>query len=104
MYSGIIVGIDDERAELPEAYSLSQNYPNPFNPETVIEFALPRSGDVSLVIYNLRGEEVALLINSAMPAGIHSVSWDASSLASGIYLYRLVAGDFIETRKMVLLK
>ena len=102
--SFIPVGVENERAGLPAEFALSQNYPNPFNPETVIEFALPQSGDVSLVVYNLRGEEVALLLSGTMPAGNHRISWDASRLASGIYLYRLVAGDFIETRKMVLLK
>ena len=102
--SFIPVGVENERAGLPAEFALSQNYPNPFNPETVIEFALPQSGDVSLVVYNLRGEEVALLLSGAMTAGIHRVIWDASSVASGIYLYRLVASDFIETRKMVLLK
>ncbi|MCH7820268.1 MAG: T9SS type A sorting domain-containing protein, partial [Candidatus Marinimicrobia bacterium] len=85
-------------------FALSQNYPNPFNPETVIEYALPQSGDVSLVVYNLNGEEVRRWDLQGQPAGIHSVSWDASSVASGIYLYRLVAGNFVETRKMVFIK
>ena len=105
VYSGFIsVGVESEITGLPAEFALSQNYPNPFNPETVIEYALPQSGNVSLVVYNLRGEEVARLINGTMPAGNHRISWDASRLASGIYLYRLVAVDFIETRKMVLLK
>ena len=102
--SFIPVGVENERAGLPAEFALSQNYPNPFNPETVIEFALPQSGDVSLVVYNLRGEEVALLLSGTMPAGNHRVSWDASRLASGVYLYRLQAGDFVQTRKMLLLK
>ena len=95
---GSIVG------SVPREYSLSQNHPNPFNPETVIEYALPIRSEVNLTIYNLRGQEVALLINGNMPAGNHRVSWDASNFASGIYFYRLQAGDFMETRKMVLLK
>ena len=106
LYSGFAaaVGVESEIAGLPAEFELSQNYPNPFNPETVIEFALPQSGDVSLVVYNIRGEEVARLLSGTVPAGNHRVIWDASSLASGIYIYRLRAGDYIETRKMVLLK
>ena len=106
LYTGFAaaVGVESETAGLPAEFSLSQNYPNPFNPETVIELALPQTGDVSLVVYNLRGEEVAHLINNAMPAGNHRVSWNASSVASGVYLYRLQAGEFVQTKKMLLLK
>ena len=98
------VGIKNEIAGLPTEYSLSQNYPNPFNPTTVIKFALPTVSKVSLIIYNLRGEEVSLLINETKPAGNYRVSWDGSKIASGIYFYRIAAGDFVLTRKMVLLK
>ena len=104
VYSGIIVGIDDERAGLTAEFALSQNYPNPFNPNTVIKYTLPNRSEVKLIIYNLRGEEVAFLLNGSMPAGHHQVSWDASNFASGIYFYRLRAGDFVQTRKMVLLR
>jgi len=90
--------------ELPSSFSLSQNYPNPFNPTTTIEYALPRSGDVVLAIYNLRGEEVSRFADGEQPAGYHSVIWNAANVASGIYFYRLQAGDFVQTRKMVLLK
>ncbi|MCH7886564.1 MAG: T9SS type A sorting domain-containing protein [Candidatus Marinimicrobia bacterium] len=98
-----ITGIADEGV-VPEKYELSQNYPNPFNPETVIEYALPIRSKVNLVIYNLRGQEVALLINDTVPAGNHQVNWDASSFASGIYFYRLRSADFTKTKKMLLLK
>ncbi len=99
-----LLGIAGEDGILPDVYALHQNYPNPFNPKTLIEYALPQSGDVSLVVYNLRGEEVALLINGNVPAGNHRVSWDASSVASGVYLYTIQAGEFVETKKMLLLK
>ena len=89
---------------LSDGYSLYDNYPNPFNPLTTIEYSLPQSGDVSLIVYNLIGEEVARLINGEQNVGYHEVSWDASQFASGIYFYRLQAGDFVRTRKMVLLK
>lgn len=85
-------------------YSLNQNFPNPFNPSTVIEFALPQAGFVSLKVYNLLGAEVATLVSSEMTAGRHSVSWNASDLASGVYLYRLKAGTFVQTRKLTLSK
>ncbi len=98
------VGIGSHRAGIPAEYSLSQNYPNPFNPSSTIGYTLPRSGDVSLVVYNLRGEEVALLIIGNMPAGNHRVIWDASGFSSGIYFYRIQIRDFVETRKMLLLK
>ena len=98
-----IVGVEDGEV-VPKEYSLEQNYPNPFNPTTTIEYTLLSPGEVSLIIYNLRGEEVALLINGNMPAGNHQVSWDASGFASGIYFYRLQADDFVQTKKMLLLK
>ena len=106
LYNGFTpsVGVESERAGLPAEFTLSQNYPNPFNPETVIEYSLPIRSEVNLIIYDLSGQEVALLINGDMPAGNHQVTWIATSLASGIYFYRLQAGDFVRTRKMVLLK
>ena len=108
VYSGIIVGIDDERAGLPTEYMLSQNFPNPFNPITTIEYSLPSRSEVSLIIFNLRGQEIARLVNEEKPAGAHTVRWNASNVASGIYFYRLQAGPqaggFVQTRKMVLLK
>ena len=90
--------------ELPTRYDLGQNYPNPFNPVTRIEYSIPQPGEVSLVIYNLLGEEVSRLVHGHMPIGTYSVIWNASNVASGIYFYRLEAGDFVQTRKMVLLK
>ena len=103
-----LVGVEDEESFIPDKYTLEQNYPNPFNPETVIEYALPIQGNVSLIVYDLRGQEVARLINGVMPAGNHSVTWDASNVSSGIYFYRLTAGspagDFVQTRKMLLLR
>ena len=81
-----------------------QNYPNPFNPVTKINYAIPVDSDVSLILYNLRGHEVARLVDSKRIAGNHSISWNASNVASGIYFYRLKAGDFVQTRKMVLSK
>lgn len=88
----------------PEKFSLSQNYPNPFNPATNIKFDLPKSGFVKLTIYDALGREVTTLINSEMKAGSYNANWDASSYSSGIYFYKLETGDFVETKKMVLIK
>ena len=106
VYSGFTTPVDVENEEvgLPVEFSLSQNYPNPFNPVTTIKYELPFKSDVKLVIYNLIGQEVRRWDIQGQPAGIHRVSWDASSVTSGVYLYRLQAGDFIQTRKMVLLR
>ena len=89
---------------VPREFDLSQNYPNPFNPLTRIEYSLPVSSEVLLVIYNLRGQEVARILNERQTEGVHTIAWDASKYASGIYFYRLTAGDFVQTRKMLLLK
>jgi len=86
------------------SYELSQNYPNPFNPTTTIEFSIPQSGVVNLVVYNILGEQVKTLINEERSAGKQSVQFNANNLASGIYFYKLQAGSFIETKKMILLK
>jgi len=85
-------------------YELYQNYPNPFNPTTAIKFYLPQSGQVTLKMFNILGEEVATLVSDRLSAGSYSYKWDASNLASGVYLYRLQAGDYVETRKMVLMR
>jgi len=98
-----VVGVDDERA-LPKEFALSQNYPNPFNPATRIEFALPREAKVTLEVYNLLGERVALLLDEPRAAGYHTVTFDAATLPSGLYLYKLVAGQQVFTRKMMLVK
>ena len=98
------IGPGADNNSLPIEYSLSNNYPNPFNPETRIEFALPEAGLTRLIIYDLRGREVAILVDGELSAGIHNLTWDASKAASGIYFYRLTSGSFVATRKMVLLK
>jgi photosystem II stability/assembly factor-like uncharacterized protein len=89
--------------KFPQKFTLSQNYPNPFNPITTIEFNLPKNSEVALKIFNILGEEVATLVSDRLSAGSYTYEWDASNLASGIYLYRLQAGSYIETRKMVLM-
>ncbi len=100
-----VTAVDNQpNSGLPISYSLSQNYPNPFNPTTTINFALPKSGNVSLVVYDILGREVAHLVNGEMQAGYHSVEFNANNLASGIYFYRLKAGNFVNVKKLMLLK
>ncbi len=89
----------------PNGYNLAQNYPNPFNPTTQINFTLAKTSNVKLIVYNILGQQVTTLINSRiMSAGEHSIQFDAHSLASGVYFYRLEAGDFTMVKKMMLLK
>jgi hypothetical protein len=91
-------------APLPEEYALAQNYPNPFNPITTIDFSLPVPSDVVISVYNILGQEVARVADGHFDAGVHSVEWNAGHKASGVYLYRIQAGDYTKTRKMLLLK
>ncbi len=102
--SDVIVGIEKFNTQIPKEFSLKQNHPNPFNPSTTIEFELPKTSDVILKIFNVLGEEVTTLVSDRLSAGSYSYEWDASKLASGVYLYRLHASEYIETRKMVLMK
>lgn len=85
-------------------FKLQQNYPNPFNPSTRITFTLPGIENVTLEIYNTLGQKIETLLNNKMPAGSHEVRFNAQNLSSGIYFYRITAGDFSQVRKMVLLK
>jgi len=91
-------------APLPTVYAMQQNYPNPFNPSTTIQYELPREGYVTLKVYNLLGQEVATLVNRELSAGTYTTQWNAADAASGVYFYRMSAGDFVDTKKLLLLK
>jgi hypothetical protein len=97
-------GIGDGESQLPLVFNLDQNYPNPFNPSTRIAYSLAREVDVNLLVYDMLGAEVAELVSGKQPAGSYEVEFNASSLASGIYLYKLTAGEFVSVKKMLLLK
>jgi len=88
----------------PSDYALHQNFPNPYNPATTITYSLPIKSQVDLVVYNTLGESVTQLVNEEKEAGKYSVEFNAVGLPSGIYFYRLQAGSFVETKKMVLMK
>jgi hypothetical protein len=89
---------------MPTEFSLDQNYPNPFNPVTTIHYALPISGRVILRVYSVLGQEVATLVDEIQEAGFKSVEFDASQMTSGVYYYRIVAGEYNESKRMVLVK
>ncbi|MCC6864705.1 MAG: T9SS type A sorting domain-containing protein [Ignavibacteria bacterium] len=89
---------------VPKNYELLQNYPNPFNPSTTIEYSIPKDAIVTMKIYDILGKEVATLVNEQKSAGTYIVNWNASGFSSGIYFYRINAGEFTATKKMYLVK
>lgn len=104
-----IVSIDSpdslkEEIEQPEHFALCQNYPNPFNPSTTIKYALPEKCNVRIQVFDLLGREVSLLVDEEKTAGYYSVNFSNNNYASGVYLYRIQAGSFIDTKKFILLK
>ena len=100
----VLTGVAEKAAERPVTYALEQNYPNPFNPSTMIQYALPRAGNTSLKVYNILGQQVASLVNEYQAAGKYSVKFDASSLSSGVYFYRVQSGSYSAIKKMMLIK
>ncbi len=95
---------EDDNAGKASEFTLSQNFPNPFNPSTAIKFSIPAAGDVQLTVFNMLGQKVATLVNGRLAAGSHNVTFDASSLSSGMYLYQLTSGGQTMTRKLMLIK
>ncbi|QOJ30418.1 MAG: T9SS type A sorting domain-containing protein [Ignavibacteriales bacterium] len=96
------VGVEDELTA--DSYALAQNYPNPFNPATTIKYSIQKAGLVTLRVYDMLGREVATLVDQEQNAGVYSVQFNASGLASGIYLYKLESGSFTKTNKLMLIK
>ena len=90
--------------EIPVKFSLSQNYPNPFNPTTNISFDIPKSEFVKLSVYDLSGKLVDELVNTNLQAGKYTTNWNASKLSSGVYLYKIQAGEFVDVKKLTLIK
>ncbi len=100
---------DSDPNNIPASFELAQNFPNPFNPTTSIKFGLPAKSHANIKVYNLLGQEIAILVDQELPAGTYTAEWDGrdknnTEVASGIYFYKLVAGDFIDTKKMMLVK
>jgi len=102
-FGEMVTSVEDENIS-PSAFSLSQNYPNPFNPNTNIRYQIPEFSFITLKVYDVLGNEIANLINGEKPAGEYQVEFDGEGLSSGIYFYQLKFKDFIQTKKMILLK
>jgi hypothetical protein len=98
-----VVSNDEQSNNLPEEYSIKQNYPNPFNPATAIEYSMPEEGFVTMKVYNAIGKEVTTLVNEVKQPGNYKLTFDASLLPSGVYFYRIKAGNFFQ-KKMILMK
>jgi photosystem II stability/assembly factor-like uncharacterized protein len=103
-YTGGMVGINNISTSIPDKYFLYQNYPNPFNPSTTIKFDIIKISDIRLYIYDVTGKQIAELVNEKLNPGTYEYSWNAEELSSGIYFYRLEAYNFLQTRRMILLK
>ena len=99
-----IVGNENQGGVVPSVFSLSQNYPNPFNPSTVISYSIPKTSMVNITVFDIVGREVGSLVNNLQQPGSYNVQFDASNLASGVYFYKIQAGDFTDTKKMLLVK
>jgi len=104
LFSEGVTSVEEKALAIPDNFELLQNYPNPFNPTTKIKYQIPDGGLVSLQVYNLLGEVVTTLVNAEQPVGQYEVDFDATSLPNGIYFYKLQAGSFADTKKMILLK
>ena len=100
----IVVSVEDAPVAVAKSFNLRQNYPNPFNPTTTIEYTLPATEKVEIKVFNVVGKEVATLVNAKVAAGTHAVEFDASNLASGLYIYQIKAGKNVSSRKMLLVK
>jgi hypothetical protein len=96
--------LDDDHGANPVSYELYDNYPNPFNPSTIINYELRRTNDIELSVYSSLGQKVAILYSGKQSAGAHQVEWDASGFASGVYFYKLQAGEFVRVKKMILMR
>jgi len=104
-FSATVTSVDENiSGNYPSSYRLEQNYPNPFNPSTVIKYGIPERSHVELTVYNILGKEVATLVNDDHASGLYEVTFNATGLASGIYIYRLEAGEHVEMRRMLYLK
>jgi len=99
-----ITSVETEKVNVPRQFMLRQNYPNPFNPSTTFAFSIPKKSFVSLKVYDVIGREVATVVSEQLNEGNYTQQWNASGLSSGVYFYRIQAGNFVETKKLILLK
>ena len=104
IFTGNTTEVKEYEPNLPSKFSLQQNYPNPFNPSTSIKYTIDSRQFVNLKVYDLLGREVATLVNEDKPSGNYEVNFIANGLSSGVYFYKLVSGNFVETKKMILMR
>jgi hypothetical protein len=102
IYVSVPTGVDEK--QIPTEFSLAQNYPNPFNPTTIIKYALPKNLHVTLEVFNALGQRVMSLVDEMKEAGYHEATLDGNTLASGVYIYKVTAGSFVDSRKLLLIK
>lgn len=102
-YQGVVVSVGDEEL-IPTVYNLEQNYPNPFNPSTIIKFAVPERSRVLVKIYDILGGEVTTIVNEELDAGWYEKTFDAALLSTGVYIYRMQAGNYVSIKKMLMIK
>ena len=102
--SSLILSLETPATVVPNEFTIAQNYPNPFNPSTTIRYELPKASVVRLSVYDMLGREVSVLVNDTKDAGAHEVTFDGSNLGSGVYVYRMAADDFVQSKKLILLK
>jgi flagellar hook assembly protein FlgD len=100
----VVTSVAPVSSTIPREFNISQNYPNPFNPRTTIRLDVPQASNVNITVFNILGREVATIVNEELKPGEYEVQWDATDVASGTYFYKVTAGNFVQTRKMVLLK
>jgi hypothetical protein len=103
-FNGSSTDVSEASSPVPFAFGLFQNYPNPFNPSTTIKYELPKSSMVRLSIYDILGREMSVLVNEKKDAGSYEEKFDAAGLSSGVYFYRLVAGSFVDAKKLLLIR
>ena len=101
---GVTFVEEQQIADLPTTYSLSNNFPNPFNPSTKIKYSIPQASNVLIKVFDVLGNEIETLVNKEKQIGTYEIIWNAINLPSGVYFYQLQAGEFISTKKMILLK
>jgi hypothetical protein len=98
------VGVNGNNNEIPESFELKQNFPNPFNPNTIIDYSVPKEGKISLEVFDVSGRMISTLVNEVKLAGNYKYDFNAGSLATGVYFYKLTGDGFTGTRKMILVK
>ena len=101
---GSTTAVEEISSSIPSSFALEQNYPNPFNPSTTIQFALAKGANVKLKVFSIEGKEVATLVDEALTPGVHTFRFEANGLPSGVYFYRIEAGELFQTRRLMLLK